>query len=359
MPTRLDAVSPSGAFMRALWRHRGERAAVTLLLETAQRERGWVTRPHLELIAAVLDLPLAELESQVERHPELRAEPPGSHLIQTCDGLACHLGAGDRLHGVLARELGIQPGQTTADGRVTWRAVPCLGACVRAPAMAVDGEVFGPLDGAEAAEILRELRSDELRADPVEVLPPPAEGRVVRLTGRVRRPCLVQVDPGTRLSELVERVGGGTPNGAPFKAALCGSRLCPAWRFEAPLPPPEGLELAGETLQILVIDESVCVVGLMVLLLSRAAARACGRCALGRLGTRRMLVLAEGIQRGTGHGGIEALEALAPQVAGGARCGGCRAPAQAVADALTEFPREVWAHAVTGHCTAGACGVAP
>jgi NADH-quinone oxidoreductase subunit E len=45
----------------------------------------------------------------------------------------------------LERKLGIAMGETTADGRFTLLAIPCLGACDRAPAMMIDDDLHGGL----------------------------------------------------------------------------------------------------------------------------------------------------------------------------------------------------------------------
>ena len=45
----------------------------------------------------------------------------------------------------LCAELGVQPGQTTADGLFTVQATRCLGACGLAPVMTVGEDVYGKL----------------------------------------------------------------------------------------------------------------------------------------------------------------------------------------------------------------------
>jgi NADH:ubiquinone oxidoreductase subunit F (NADH-binding) len=221
--------------------------------------------------------------------------------------------------------------------------------------VSVDGVVLGPLDPEEAGSILRRLRAGGLPVAPLATIPSPPEGRVVRLAGRLRRPALVCVHPGETLANLVEQRGGGIPGGAALKAVLCGGMLIPAHGARVALPPPDPEEAAGSALRILVLDEATCMVDLMALLMARAAARACGRCTLGRLGTRRMAKLAAEIRRGAGAGWIEDLQTLGQQVADGARCVGCRNPASAVVGALAAFPEEAWAHAVSGRCVAGTC----
>jgi NADH-quinone oxidoreductase subunit E len=62
------------------------------------------------------------------------------------------------LHDHLTRQLGIQLGQTTADGRFTLLPVVCLGACDRAPAMMVDETLYGKLTPVKIDEILEQYR---------------------------------------------------------------------------------------------------------------------------------------------------------------------------------------------------------
>jgi NADH-quinone oxidoreductase subunit E len=55
--------------------------------------------------------------------------------------------------------LKIEPGQTSADGKLTVEFAECLGVCDHAPAaLADDGRVYGPLDEAGVEKMLEELR---------------------------------------------------------------------------------------------------------------------------------------------------------------------------------------------------------
>jgi NADH-quinone oxidoreductase subunit E len=53
------------------------------------------------------------------------------------------------------KELGIRPGETTADGRFTFALTNCIGACDQAPAMLVDDKVYGDLTSAKIGKILK------------------------------------------------------------------------------------------------------------------------------------------------------------------------------------------------------------
>src|SRR5919201_3342723 len=68
---------------------------------------------------------------------------PESHLVRLCTGLPCRLsGATDHLR-TLEKRLGIVHGETTADGRVTLEAAPCLSVCSLGPVVEVDGVSHG------------------------------------------------------------------------------------------------------------------------------------------------------------------------------------------------------------------------
>jgi NADH:ubiquinone oxidoreductase subunit E len=340
-------------FTRLLWRHRGDRRAVPALLRAAQQEQGWIGRERLDLIARFTDLAAAELARELARRMGLRLEPAGRHLVQTCLGLACHLRGAAALREALAVELGVGPGQTTADGLLTWEEVPCLGACALAPALALDGGVHGPLDRVAVHRLVAAVRAGEAPAAPPRSLHAATGGRLVVLAGCVRRPGTVAVPPGSNLGEVVQRLGGGTPTEAPLKAVLCGGRLVrdprallPALIGSAQDAPP----------RLVVLDERVCAVDIACHLLAQAADASCGRCALGHFGSRRLAELAGSVRRGPGmEGALAELTDLAGVVARGARCAACRAPAALVREGLLAFFEEHEVHARSGCCLVGSC----
>ena len=57
----------------------------------------------------------------------------------------------------LCEKLGIRPGETTADGRVTLEFAECLGACDIAPAMLADDTLHRKLTREKIDELLESL----------------------------------------------------------------------------------------------------------------------------------------------------------------------------------------------------------
>jgi len=66
-------------------------------------------------------------------------------VIKVCDSISCFLTGYDEVISTLQRELGIQPGQTTADDRFTLLPICCLGNCDKGPTLMIDDDTHGNL----------------------------------------------------------------------------------------------------------------------------------------------------------------------------------------------------------------------
>ncbi len=122
--------------LAGLYEHR--QSALLPALFVAQQEAGYLSPEALAVVAGVLDLPVSEVTSVASFYSLLFLEPVGRHVVQVCTNVSCMLNGCQAVVQRLQERLGIAPGQTTADGRFTLRAVECLAACEEAPVMLVD-----------------------------------------------------------------------------------------------------------------------------------------------------------------------------------------------------------------------------
>ena len=114
--------------------------------------------PHLAEGAALLEMTPAELDGVATFYNLIFRRPVGRHVILLCDSVACWV-MGERAARAQIRErLGINPGETTADGRFTLLPIVCLGHCDHAPAMMVDEDQHGDLDAERLDAILDRYR---------------------------------------------------------------------------------------------------------------------------------------------------------------------------------------------------------
>jgi NADH-quinone oxidoreductase subunit E len=110
-----------------------KRSAVMPLIYLAMRENGFVTQQAMGEIAEILDMTTTEVAGIIGFYSLYYDEPAGKYRIQVCTDLPCALRGADEFLAKLCENLGIQVGETTADGLVTVEAVMCLAACDRAP----------------------------------------------------------------------------------------------------------------------------------------------------------------------------------------------------------------------------------
>ena len=109
------------------------RGALLPVLHLAQDTFGHVSLEVQEYVAGLFDLSPAHVHEVVTFYTLYFQQPKGRHVIAVCHNLSCHLAGAREILAHLRRRLGIEPGETTADGRVTLQAVECLCACEAAP----------------------------------------------------------------------------------------------------------------------------------------------------------------------------------------------------------------------------------
>jgi len=117
----------------------GKRSAVMPLLFLAQREEGYVTKAAMQDIAQMLEISETEVASIIGFYTLYHDEKAGKYRMQVCTDLPCALRGADKFMDDLCANLGIQVGETTADGTVTLEAVMCLAACDKAPMFQTQG----------------------------------------------------------------------------------------------------------------------------------------------------------------------------------------------------------------------------
>lgn len=138
-----------------------QRSALLAALTLAQKDYGgWLPERALDEVAEVMGLPVTLVASTATFYTMLHRQPVGRHVIQVCRSVSCFLLGSESLTQYLSRRLGIGPGETTQDGRITLLEVECLGACGVAPVMLVGEQLFESLTEDKVDEILADLAGE-------------------------------------------------------------------------------------------------------------------------------------------------------------------------------------------------------
>lgn len=154
--------TPSAAGLAALIAARRELPGATLpILHAIQDTYGYVPDEALTMIASALNLSRAEVQGVVSFYHHFRRTPPGRHVVQVCRAESCLAMGAEALEAHAKAKLGVDFHETTADGAVTLEPVYCLGNCACSPAMRVDDDILGRMNGQRFDAVLRELRREQ------------------------------------------------------------------------------------------------------------------------------------------------------------------------------------------------------
>jgi len=132
-----------------------DRADLLNMLKAAKSEKGFVSAGSISSISRRLNVPVNEVYGVATFYSFLPVEPLGRHLIRICNNLPCHLKNAAMIIESVAKEIGISPGETTADERFSFEMTNCIGACDMAPAMLVNDDLHGHLTPEKIRDILK------------------------------------------------------------------------------------------------------------------------------------------------------------------------------------------------------------
>jgi NADH-quinone oxidoreductase subunit E len=143
--------------LRADYPEEMKSSLVLPLLQLMQEEKGHLTESDAVFIAGYLGVPAMQVKEALAWYTMLHKEKVGRHVIKVCRNIACSLLGAERLLEHLENKLGIETGETTADGRYTLLAVECLASCGTAPAMQINDTYHELLDEGKIDRILEGL----------------------------------------------------------------------------------------------------------------------------------------------------------------------------------------------------------
>jgi NADH-quinone oxidoreductase subunit E len=143
-------------------------SAVLPLLYLVQRQMarasgsGWVPRVAMDEVARRLGMPPIRVYEVATFYTMFNTAPVGRYHLQVCTTTPCWLRGSDAVAHACRKAAGIKEwGETSADGAFTLSEVECLGACVNAPVLQVNDDLYEDLDAESTERILEALKRGE------------------------------------------------------------------------------------------------------------------------------------------------------------------------------------------------------
>ena len=156
-PALLERLRPQCEEIVGRYEHK--RSALLPLIHLFQEHEGYASSQAQHVVAEMLDLTPAVVESTVSFYTLFFRKPVGKYVLQVCRGLACSIGGAEDIMAYFREKLGIGHLQTTGDGLFSYEEVECLAACDRASCMQVNLEFVYDLTPQMVDEMLDAMRA--------------------------------------------------------------------------------------------------------------------------------------------------------------------------------------------------------
>lgn len=115
-----------------------KQSAVMACLSILQQEFGWVSAESEKVVADYLGMAPMAVHEVTTFYNMYNQQKLGKFKLNVCNNLPCQLHGGQQALVHLQKRLGIQVGETTADGLFTLQPSECQGACADAPVLLVN-----------------------------------------------------------------------------------------------------------------------------------------------------------------------------------------------------------------------------
>ncbi len=132
-------------------------AATMPALHLVQDIHGWLPYQAIEEIAEFLGLTASHVLDTATFYEEYWLRPHGKYVIWVCQSLSCEIMGQPKLIEKIKNHLGIEPGETTEDGRFTLMGVECLGSCGTAPCALVNHKLHENITADNFQKVLDSL----------------------------------------------------------------------------------------------------------------------------------------------------------------------------------------------------------
>tara|TARA_B110000967_G_scaffold201204_1_gene238138 strand:- start:1347 stop:1835 length:489 start_codon:yes stop_codon:yes gene_type:complete len=131
------------------------------LLHAIQTEIGYVPDSAVPTIATGLNLSRAEVHGVISFYHDFKTHPIGRNTVQICRAEACQAMGSRTLEAHAKQTLGINYGETTADGNINLEPVYCLGNCACSPSIRINDDIYARVDTERFDDLMTGLLIEE------------------------------------------------------------------------------------------------------------------------------------------------------------------------------------------------------
>jgi len=138
----------------------GNREAMIMMMQAIQQVYRFLPEAAVLYLSQAIEVPITKIYEVATFYASFSLEPKGKYILSVCTGTACHLRGSGGLAEHISKRLGIVPGKTTSDMKLTLETVNCVGACAVAPVVVIDEKCYPKADIAMLNDFMDRLNAE-------------------------------------------------------------------------------------------------------------------------------------------------------------------------------------------------------
>ena len=141
--------------------HKEPHQLMRILLDIQKVASNAIPREVAVVVSRVTGIPESQLYGFISFYAMISPIQRGKYVIRMCESAPCHVTGAVAVMDAIVKTLGLQPGETSADGRFTLEYCQCLGVCESSPAILVNDIIYKNLTPGRAATLMEDyMRGD-------------------------------------------------------------------------------------------------------------------------------------------------------------------------------------------------------
>jgi len=137
----------------------GSHESLIPILQDIQEEEGFLSEDAIVRIGRFLQMSTTKIYGMATFYDRFRFYPRGKVHLRICNGTTCFINGSKSLISAVRETLGIEPGQTTRDGRLSYELTACMGGCNEGPLVIVNDTYHTHVRAEEIPDMIVKLKA--------------------------------------------------------------------------------------------------------------------------------------------------------------------------------------------------------
>jgi NADH:ubiquinone oxidoreductase subunit E len=137
----------------------GSKENLIPILQEIQAEEGFISEESVVTTGKFLGISTTKIFGLATFYDQFRFIPMGRVHLRICNGTTCFLNGSGQVISAIREAFGIDPGQTTRDGRFSFEIASCMGGCNEGPVVKMGDEYFTHVRAEDIPEMVRKLKT--------------------------------------------------------------------------------------------------------------------------------------------------------------------------------------------------------